>query len=191
MQRRDRYQVRVTRVLDGDTVSVIVLNNDSFRIPIRVRLAFIDAPELTQDYGRDSAEFLRQLTRNKSLLMIVTKGQDRYGRVVGILSEGDGPSINRQMVSAGWAYYYIYDDGRDGRVERAEEEARARGGGMWASGDPGARPWEYRREQDRDREEPPTYSGPHPKQSQGSGCLVGLVVMAGLMLLASLAFMCG
>lgn len=141
MTRGDRLPVRVQRVRDGDSLFVRVLDTGAI---IHVRLAFIDAPEIDQPHGLASRAYLRSLALGKNFTLVITDSSDHYGRVVGLLSEDAAcPSINREMVAAGWAFYWELW-GRSVRLRLAEEEAQSRNRGMWEHGDPGERPWDYR-----------------------------------------------
>ena len=50
------------RVVDGDTIYLKTEANNS----IKVRLAFIDAPELNQPFGTDAKAFLKKIEGQKS-----------------------------------------------------------------------------------------------------------------------------
>ena len=61
---------KVLYVSDGDTVAVKKIeNNKETGNLIKVRLYGIDAPELKQDYGYASKEFLMKLIRGKTVSM--------------------------------------------------------------------------------------------------------------------------
>ena len=120
-------------------------NNDEFR----VRLYAIDAPEHDQEYGREARDYLRRLVWNRTDLMVEPVDTDRYGRLVGVLyyrAMDRRRSINRLMVEQGLAYWYSRYGGHGLGLEQAEENARRRRRGVWASGGQVA-PWEHRRVQ--------------------------------------------
>ena len=74
---------KVLYVSDGDTVAVKKIeNNKETGNLIKVRLYGIDAPELKQDYGYTSKEFLMKLIRGK-IVRIEGNKNDRYGRLLG------------------------------------------------------------------------------------------------------------
>ena len=66
----------VIKVHDGDTITV-----DSQQKHLVVRLNGIDAPELSQRYGKDSQKFLSDLILNK-IVSIQTLGKDVYSRSI-------------------------------------------------------------------------------------------------------------
>lgn len=127
----------VVGVLDGDTIDVLIDNK-----PTRVRLAEIDAPEKSQDFGTRSRQALATAVFQKAVT-VRTAGADRYGRTIGTVMV-DGRNVNRLMVAQGMAWAY-----RQYLVDKAliDIEAAARAGhlGLWA--DPHAvAPWEWRAE---------------------------------------------
>ncbi|MED5430437.1 MAG: thermonuclease family protein, partial [Pseudomonadota bacterium] len=68
------YEGIVKKVSDGDTI-IVQTNNKN----IKIRLLYIDAPEIKQNYGNASKKFLQDLILNKKIL-VDTKKNDRYGR---------------------------------------------------------------------------------------------------------------
>lgn len=127
----------VVRVLDGDTVEVLVDQK-----PVRVRLAQIDSPEARQSFGTRSRQALASAVFQKTV-EVQTTGTDRYGRTIGTLVV-NGHSVNRAMVAQGmaWAYRAFLVDKTLLDVEATARAARL---GLWA--DPHAvAPWEWRAE---------------------------------------------
>ena len=128
---------RVVGVADGDTLTVL----DASRSTTKVRLAGIDAPESSQDFGSRAKQALASKVFEREVRVGVTD-QDRYGRAIGDIYL-EGRWINEELVREGLAWHYTdYSD--DARLARAEREARAEGIGVWSAGAPTA-PWDYRR----------------------------------------------
>jgi endonuclease YncB( thermonuclease family) len=130
-------------VADGDTITVL----DSARTRHRVRLAGIDAPESSQDFGQASKKNLSGLVFGKVVEVSYAK-LDRYGRVLGIVRLG-GRDINLAQIEAGLAWHYKeYADEQtaEDRESYAEAENRARRdrAGLWQQPDP-VKPSEFRR----------------------------------------------
>ena len=94
----------VRKVSDGDT---FVLNTDSGAY--RVRLHAIDAPELKQNFGAESKEYLIHLIANDSVSVDVID-IDRYDRIVGKVSTRQYADVNLQMISTGMSWHYYYFD---------------------------------------------------------------------------------
>ena len=141
MRQGGRVRVRVLRVYDGDTLLVQRTGGDRKRLLLR--LFGIGAPESDQEFGVESGDYLAELVLGGTFLLGIIESEDRYSRVVGILYDGTGTSINQQMVAAGWAYYWTqYGTLRGG--QQAEATARRNGLGVWRNPDGGIRPWNWR-----------------------------------------------
>lgn len=130
-------QFKVTRVYDGDTLGV-----GGRGIELKVRLAGIDAPEISrstrdpdQPYSYNAKRYLADLVLNKTVSV------DRYGldsddRVIGVVYVGT-KNVNLEMIKAGLAEVYqgMPPKGLDlGAYRREEKKAREAGKGMWALG---------------------------------------------------------
>lgn len=114
------YTATVLDVHDGDTVTLDVTLLDAdlgFTIravhhwTMKIRLAHIQAPELTKPGGPQSRDFLRSLIQVGSTVVLHTiKDQaDKYGgRYDGelYLTTDTAHSLNDQMVAAGHAVYW-------------------------------------------------------------------------------------
>ncbi len=140
---------QVVKVADGDTVTVLV-----GREQVRVRLEGIDAPEKKQAFGARATEYARGLAALKTVT-VRPSTIDKYGRTVGVVILPDGASLNREMVRAGYAWWYRQYSG-DKELGRLEAEARLARRGLWQERNPQP-PWEWRRAQkDRRRTAPLT-----------------------------------
>lgn len=152
-RKRRARRVQIQRVVDGDSLEVKYAGLFGFlHRPFAVRLYGIDAPELSQPYGPEARRELASLVRRGGIRM-ETIATDRYGRCVGLIyrrRQGRRQSINRQMVQAGYAYWYRQYGGRQLGFPEAEAEAKSRRRGVW-QGRQGSqqRPWDYRADQRR------------------------------------------
>ncbi|MCK9250818.1 MAG: thermonuclease family protein [Solirubrobacteraceae bacterium] len=130
----------MSRVIDGDTLRVRRGNGET----VAVRLALIDAPELSRTRygraecgGREAAAFLRQHAKGTvTLRRPGGKDTDRYGRQVREVVRR-GRSIDEMVVTAGWAKPYRVADRSGGaaanrRIERAAARAKRDRRGVWA-----------------------------------------------------------
>ena len=112
--------IEVTKVLDGDTIDVLIdLGFDLYKKE-RVRIAGVDTPEKrTRDLeekalGIDATNWLKDklegAINGTDDLVIRTElvgGVGKYGRLLGWLYIGDGTiSLNEQMIAAGYAWEY-------------------------------------------------------------------------------------
>tara|TARA_Y100001937_G_scaffold118735_1_gene173482 strand:- start:17 stop:439 length:423 start_codon:yes stop_codon:yes gene_type:complete len=101
-----RYNVAVTRVVDGDTVDVdIDLGFGMTYKKQRVRMMGIDTPESRtrnleeKFYGKASKAHLTQLIENAKEIQLVSHDKGKFGRILGELFDPDNVvSINQQMI---------------------------------------------------------------------------------------------
>ena len=141
--RKSCYNFRVTeiaKVLDGDTIDVIIdLGFDLYKKE-RVRVAGVDTPEKrTKDdeekaLGYDATHWLEEkldgAIKGEDDLIIRTElvgGVGKYGRLLGWLYIGDAEvSLNEQMIEEGYAW--AYDGGTKQKdFEELREIRRAHG----------------------------------------------------------------
>lgn len=140
------YSAMVQKVSDGDTLNVV----DEAGRKRRIRLAFIDAPELKQDFGEASQKFLQnQLLNQKVEIMI--HDTDRYQREVATVY-WYGKDMNFIQLKQGnaWHYQEYAKKGQnpsDFRLyEHTEQQARNQGLGLWKNPNALA-PWIFRKNQ--------------------------------------------
>jgi endonuclease YncB( thermonuclease family) len=126
----------VVRVRDGD--SIVVKRGG---IGIEVRLDGIDCPELAQAFGKKAKNITSGLAFGKTV-RLVGKGKDRYDRELAEVFLPDGRSLNRELVAAGFAWWYRKYS-KDRTLEALEQEARKARRGLWADRSP-VPPWEFR-----------------------------------------------
>lgn len=86
-------------VIDGDTLHVSVSRNEK-----KIRLYGVDTPEITQDFGQYSRQFLSRIISGKSLSLDIY-GRDKYGRYIAVVFAG-GLNVNEVLVSNGAAWVY-------------------------------------------------------------------------------------
>lgn len=135
---------KVSKVSDGDTLWVNVQLENGVRVGERrekIRLDRIDAPESDQEYGKESAAYLRELILGRDVKVEYEK-RDRYGRVVGLVYLG-GKDVNLEMVATGNAWHYAYFDKTLAYAE-AQKSAREGRLGLWKYPNP-VNPREWRK----------------------------------------------
>jgi endonuclease YncB( thermonuclease family) len=137
----DAIRVRVTSVIDGDTINV----RDPRGRTATVWIDGIAAPERRQAYAGRSKYSLRGLVNMRTIL-IVPRTIDERGRIVGKVLLGD-LDIGLEQVRRGMAWYDDAADFED-ELERdayaeAQERAREERLGLWQAERPVA-PWDYR-----------------------------------------------
>ena len=113
------YQAELDRVVDGDTVDVIL--DLGFAVKLhkqRVRLAGIDTPvSRTRDLaekklGLAAKERLKELC--VGTFKIKSLGKGKYGRILGIPYTEDGQDICQMLIKEGHAV--VYDGGKKSKV---------------------------------------------------------------------------
>ena len=132
--RKSCYNFRVTKikkVLDGDTIDVIIDLGFDLAKTERVRIAGVDTPEKrTRDLeekalGLDATNWMKskleETIKGDEELIIRTElvgGVGKYGRLLGWLYVGDSDiSLNEQMITEGYAHAY------DGGTKNMDLEA--------------------------------------------------------------------
>ena len=128
--------LKIKRVVDGDTVHVFYQDE-----VYKIRLTEIDAPERDQPYGNNSTEYLKSLLKDGRVDVDIS-GTDRYGRKLGRLY-WRGMDINRELVSAGYAW--VYDQYvTDNSFYENQSKARNSKKGLWEDQNP-LEPWNWRK----------------------------------------------
>lgn len=121
-------------IIDGDTLK---LNGATYR------LWGMDAPETQQlcadgwPAGRAALSFLRDLTRDKTIIC-VAKTTDRYGRTVAIC-RADGVDLSASMVAAGMALAFVRYSS-----DYVQEETAARAARLGVHAHDCAPAWDWR-----------------------------------------------
>ena len=101
----------VVKVVDGDTIDVIIDLGFNLTKKERIRLAGIDAPESrTTDlnekkYGVEAKEFLQRRLNDCVNLKVKTEKDGKYGRMLGWIYCST-TNINEEMVYRGYAWNY-------------------------------------------------------------------------------------
>lgn len=141
-------------VSDGDTITVLDANKTQFKI----RVAGIDAPEKSQDFGNRSKEHLSDLVFGKAVSLPEAK-IDKYGRTVSRVLFGN-KDAGLEQIKAGLAWHYKKYEIEQSPADRAnynsaEIQAKNAKLGLWSLGN-AVRPEDFR------------YASKAPKES-GSG----------------------
>lgn len=126
---------RVVGVQDGDTVTCL----DDLNQQRKISLADIDAPEISQDYGKTAREALAGMVFGRTV-EVVDGGPAATGAPTARLSV-DGIDVSRQMVATGNAWQDPASQDRSLGTDQAQ--AKAAKLGLWADAAP-TPPWQYR-----------------------------------------------
>ena len=115
------YNVKVNRVVDGDTVDVTVDLGFSIHHKARVRMMGIDTPEsrtrnkAEKALGLASKARLKEILKGQKVRLVCTKEKGKFGRILGSLWLVDADSsfggvgdvnVNDQLVEEGHARPY-------------------------------------------------------------------------------------
>jgi len=95
------FATKVTRVIDGDTFQI--------ETGERVRLIGINAPELSDIYGKESKDYLAQLIEGKDVELQddnLSSRTDRYNRLLKYVYL-KGEDINNKIILNGYAIAYL------------------------------------------------------------------------------------
>lgn len=113
------YHAHVERVVDGDTMDLVIDLGFKITTNQRIRLRGINTPE-TYNVKKDSEEYkkgmaakeyaIRRMEENQNKVLIETeKDVGKYGRYIGIIRLGDSSvSLNDELVQNGLAVYAVY-----------------------------------------------------------------------------------
>jgi micrococcal nuclease len=124
----------VTRVIDGDTIEVLIENEKR-----TIRYIGIDTPETVHPSKPVECFGVEASARNKALVagtdVYLEKDvtdTDKYGRLLRYVYAGD-VFVNHTLVAEGYAHVYTYppDVRHDELFLRAQQEARASHKGLW------------------------------------------------------------
>lgn len=133
----EQFTAKIIAVLDGDTV---IAARDNVP-PIKIRLAEIDAPEMTQPGGTDAKKVLSEMVLHKRVT-VDSQAVDQYGRLVAHLAV-DGKRVSELMMGLGMAWEYSHFH-RNTRYIALQSEAQAAGRGIWRQTSP-LPPWQWRK----------------------------------------------
>ena len=137
------FSATVASVGDGDTIRI---RDESGKLT--VRLACIDAPEISQDpFGARSRDFLKKILPLGTKVTLRIQAIDRYGRSVAEVFTKKG-NINQLMIEQGhgFAYRQYLKNCNRSRYLSLELQAQKLGLGVWSTSPTGIqRPWDYRR----------------------------------------------
>ena len=135
----------VTKVVDADTIDVQLSSG-----AIRIRLYGFDAPERSQPWGKEAAEFLSGKILHQTVELEPFQ-QDRYERMIAIVHKND-VNVNTELVRLGHAWAFRkYLKRTDTDYCNVEAEARTAKRGLWSlPRDERVAPWEYRKRKSRE-----------------------------------------
>lgn len=123
-----RYEAKVIRVFDGDTIEVEVKKGNKKTI----RFFGIDSPERTQEFGKEAREMVKSLI-DKKVVEIFPVELGIYGREIGIVYI-NGMSVSEIMLKEGLAFASGNNHKLAPTYNRYQEQSRVNKIGMWKQG---------------------------------------------------------
>lgn len=129
---------KVIKVYDGDTITILVDGKKE-----KIRFFGIDAPEIKQNYGIESRDFVRSKVMDKKVKVKVTD-TDRYGRKIGKIYYGNNRYLNLESVKTGNAWWYKYYAKKEYDLKSGQEKAKKYRRGLWKEKNP-VNPYEWRK----------------------------------------------
>lgn len=131
------YVGLVTNVIDGDTVDVVIDDEE-----IRLRLIGIDTPETkfapggAECYADEATERARQLLAGQTVTIRTDSSQgdrDVHGRLLSYVTVSDGRDFGQILIREGFAKEYTYDNPYQNQADyqAAQAQAQADNVGLW------------------------------------------------------------
>jgi endonuclease YncB( thermonuclease family) len=114
-EKEEEITAKVIKVIDGDSIKVRTAEGKEYEIQIEGT----DAPELKQEYGKESSEALKKMVFDSDV-RVSWKKKDNFDRPLAQVYRGD-KHINAEMISSGNAWHF----------KRSKPKKRKRGCGNW------------------------------------------------------------
>ena len=109
------YNAEVTRIVDGDTIDVIIDLGFNIWIKERLRLYGLNTPETRTTDAEEKEKGLKakkyvenQINSNSGMVQIQSFGKGKYGRVLAEVWVGKS-NLNEALISNGHAEIYMTD----------------------------------------------------------------------------------
>lgn len=113
MQPMYRYNAKIIKVIDGDTVDAMVDLGFSIYTQVRFRLYGLDTPEKNDEdpearkLAMSAAAFVSDTILNK-VVTIESVNKDKYGRwLAKVFMKPEQPTLNEQLITLGHAKAYF------------------------------------------------------------------------------------
>lgn len=130
---------KVARVVDGDTIAVIVDMKEE-----KVRLIGLDTPETKKPnssvecFGKAATDYAHKLMNNQTVRLetdLISGDRDRYDRLLRYVYLSDGRMVNKEMIAQGYGFAYLnFPFTKSDEFRALQKQARESNKGLWASG---------------------------------------------------------
>jgi endonuclease YncB( thermonuclease family) len=135
---------RVTGILDGDTINVRIFAKKQ----IRVRIAFIDAPEKDQAFGQRAKTAMSELVFGKDVKLRPHTIDRHRGLLARVLIDNQDAGLELLKQGLCWVYEkYVGEASAEIQTSYWAAQAAAQSDrlGLWQDPDP-VPPWEWRKD---------------------------------------------
>ena len=137
-EKNSRQEAQVVRVVDGDTVEVLLDNKKE-----KVRVIGINTPEVVDPrksvecFGKEASNMAKEILSNQNVVLESDSSQqnvDKYGSLLRYVFV-NGVDFGKQMIAEGYAHEYTYDLPYKYQLEykASERQARKDKVGLWES----------------------------------------------------------
>jgi micrococcal nuclease len=100
------YAATVVRVVDGDTLDVLLDYGDHLTQLRRLRLRHVDAHEHGTRKGEQATALVQQLLPIGGRAVVTTSKPDKYGRQLAVVQSPSGLDVATELLLAGLAVPY-------------------------------------------------------------------------------------
>ncbi len=128
--------VYVEKVIDGDTIAVIIDGNKT-----TVRFIGVNAPETYQGkksecFADESFQYVKKRIEGTNVSLVADSTQenkDKYERLLRYILLDDGTNLNAELIKKGYAREYTYKVPYEKQQEfrSAQKDAKANSLGLW------------------------------------------------------------
>jgi endonuclease YncB( thermonuclease family) len=137
-EKEEEITAKVIKIIDGDSIKVRGADAKEYE----VQLEGTDAPEIKQEYGKESSEALKKMLFDSDV-RVTWKKKDNFERPLAQVYRGD-KHINAEMIKTGNAWHFKrYNQSQ--ALADLEIEAKKEKRGLWKAENPTA-PWDFRKE---------------------------------------------
>ena len=104
--------IEIVKIVDGDTVDVLLDLGFDIHRKERVRILGIDAPETRtideneKKFGIEAKTYVVSWFAKHSKITVHTYKDDKYGRILGEFFDSEGRSLSHSIVEDGYAWEY-------------------------------------------------------------------------------------
>lgn len=103
------YKASVKKIVDADTLDLVIDLGFHTFVTKRVRLIGLDAPERFTEQGKIAKQFVENAAPVNSNVIIQTKldSSDKYGRILAEIFVDNNTSLNKMLLNNGLANIYL------------------------------------------------------------------------------------